>query len=100
MSANRGSVRLEPSAKRVRVYLGGEGVADSAAPVLGGEIPYSPAYYFPAADVREDLLTPDGEAKHSPSRGDGALYTVKAGGREVRGAALRYHDSPVEELRD
>ncbi|MGI8332014.1 DUF427 domain-containing protein [Actinomadura scrupuli] len=99
MSANRGSVRLEPSAKRVRVYLGGEVVADTTAPVLVWEIPYYPAYYFPAADVREDLFTPDGEAKHSPSRGDGALYTVKAGGKEVRGAALRYHDSPIEELR-
>jgi uncharacterized protein (DUF427 family) len=100
MSASRGSVRVEPSAKRVRVYLGGEVIADSAAPVLVWEVPYYPTYYFPSANVRVDLLASDGEVKHSPSRGDGSLYTVKAGGKEVAGAALRYHNSPIEELRD
>jgi uncharacterized protein (DUF427 family) len=30
----RGRIRIEPGAKRVRAYLGGEVVADSARPVL------------------------------------------------------------------
>jgi uncharacterized protein (DUF427 family) len=100
MTTSRGRIKVEPSNKRVRVYLGGQLVADTAHPVLVWEIPYYPTYYLPLADVSPDLLAPDGAVKRSPSRGDGQLYTVKAGGRQATGAALRYPDSPIEELRD
>ena len=100
MSANRGLVRTEPSAKRVRVYLAGQLVADTTDPLLVWESPYYPTYYFPAADVRTELLVPEEEVKHSPSRGEGRLFTVKAGGKEAPKAATRYLDSPIEELRD
>jgi uncharacterized protein (DUF427 family) len=96
----RGNVRIETGAKRIRTYLGGEVVADTTRPVLVWEHPYYPAYYFPAADVRTDLLAPDADSARSPSRGEGRLYTVRAGGAEIQGAALRYPDSPIEELRD
>jgi uncharacterized protein (DUF427 family) len=95
----RGRVRIEPAAKRVRVYLGGEAVVDTTRPMLVWEVPYYPAYYFPIADVRTELLEADGGVKHSPSRGDARTFTVKAGGKEAPGAALRYEDSPMEELR-
>ena len=95
----RGRIRIEPGAKRVRAYLGGEVVADTTRPVLVWEIPYYPAYYFPVADVRTDLLEADGGIDRSPSRGDGRTFTVTAGGEEAFGAATRYPDSPVEELR-
>jgi uncharacterized protein (DUF427 family) len=95
----RGRIRLETGAKRVRAYLGGELVADTARPVLVWEKPYYPAYYFPLEDVRGQLLSDDGEISHSPSRGDGRLFSVRAGDREARGAALRYDESPIEELR-
>jgi uncharacterized protein (DUF427 family) len=95
----RGRIRLETGAKRVRAFLGGEPVADTTRPVLVWEKPYYPAYYFPADDVRTELLEDDGETSHSPSRGDGRLFTVRAGGKEARGAALRYDESPIEELR-
>jgi uncharacterized protein (DUF427 family) len=42
----------------------------------------------------------DGPAVRSPSRGDGHTYVVRAGGSEAAGAALRYEESPLEELRD
>lgn len=93
-------VRIEPSPKRVRAYLGGTAVADSTRPLLVWEIPYYPTYYFPAEDVRTDLLVDSGDVKHSPSRGDGHLYDVKAGNRVAEKAAVRYHESPVEELQD
>src|SRR3954453_11739385 len=100
-SKPRGRVRLEPGAKRVRAFLGGEPVADTIRPVLVWEVPYYPTYYFPLADVRTELLEPDDSAPvHSPSRGDGRTYTVRAGGQEAPRAALRYEDSPIEELRD
>jgi uncharacterized protein (DUF427 family) len=95
----RGRVRVETSAKRVRAYLGGEAIADTIRPMLVWEGPSYPAYYFPAADVRTELLTDDGEVVHSPSRGDARAHTVSAGGTQARGAALLYDDSPIEELR-
>jgi len=99
-TVNRGRIRLEPSPKRVRVQLGGLTVADSGRAVLVWEKPYYPTYYFPIDDVRTDLLIPDPGVSHSPSRGDGTLYTVTAGGRTVPGAAVRYEQSPIPQLRD
>ncbi len=93
-------IRIEPSSKRVRAYLDGEAIVDSTRAMLVWEIPYYPAYYFPAEDVRTDLLVDTGETKRSPSRGDGQLYDVKAGDRTAVKAAVRHLDSPVDELRD
>ena len=96
----RGSVRIERGAKRIRAYLGGELVADTTRPLLVWERPYYPTYYFPAEDVRADLLQPGDEVAHSTSRGDGRTFTVRAGGREAPQAAVRYEESPLDELRD
>ena len=96
----RGRIRIETGAKRIRAYLGGEVVADTAHPVLVWETPYYPTYYFPLADVRGHLLETDGPATHSPSRGNGRTFTVRAGDREAPRAAIRYEDSPIEELRE
>jgi|tagenome__1003787_1003787.scaffolds.fasta_scaffold20983761_2 uncharacterized protein (DUF427 family) len=95
----RGRVRIERGAKRVRAYLGGEVVADTTGPMLVWEVPYYPAYYFPAGDVQAELVA-DGGVAHSPSRGDARRFDVRAGGLEAPAAALRYEDSPIEELRD
>ncbi|MEQ4209593.1 DUF427 domain-containing protein [Actinopolymorpha sp. B17G11] len=100
MSTTQERPRVETGAKRVRAYFGGEVVADTVEPVLVWEIPYYPAYYLPAKDVRTDLLTPGGEGHHSERLGDGTSYTLRVGAKEATGAALRYLDSPVEELRD
>jgi uncharacterized protein (DUF427 family) len=99
-SGRAGRVRLEQGRKRVRAYLAGNVVADTTKPRLVWEVPYYPAYYFPVEDVRTDLLVPTATVSHSPSRGDAQHFTVKAGSREAEDAALRYVDSPVEELRD
>ena len=99
-TARRRGIRMEPGSKRVRVHLGGEVVADTVRPTLVWEVPYYPTYYFPAADVRAELMEADGGIQHSPSRGDGNVFTVSVGARTAPGAALRYEDSPIEELRD
>ena len=99
-SGSRGRIRVETGGKRIRAFLGGVAVADTSSPLLVWEKPYYPAYYFPVADVRTELLEPDYGVVHSPSRGDARTFTVRAGGLEVPHAALRYDDSPLEELRD
>jgi uncharacterized protein (DUF427 family) len=93
-------LRIEPGAKRIRAYLGGELVADTIHPLLVWEVPYYPTYYFPAGDVRGELLEPEDGVSHSPSRGDGKTFTINAGGRRARGGALRYKSSPIAELRE
>ena len=96
----RGRIRIETSPKWVRAYLGSELVADSKQVRLVWESPNYPTYYFPIADVRTDLLEAEDSVAHSPSRGDGRLFAITAGGKRAPGAALRYPDSPIEELRD
>ena len=96
----RGRVRVEGGEKHLRVYFGGAVVADTNRPLLVWEKPAYPAYYVSEADVRMELLSPDGGVVHSPSRGDAETFTVRAGGKEAAGAALRYGRSPFEELRD
>jgi uncharacterized protein (DUF427 family) len=96
----RGRVRFEDGAKRVRIYLGGEVIADTIRPKLVWEVPYYPAYYFPADDVRMELLTPSGRTERSPSRGDALYFSVKGGDKVVDDAAWQHPDSPIEEIRD
>jgi uncharacterized protein (DUF427 family) len=96
----RGRVRVEQGVKRVRAYLGGRAVVDTVHPLLVWEVPYYPTYYLPLVDVAPDVLVPTGETVHSPSRGEGTVYTLKAGATEASNAALRYSESPIEELRD
>ncbi|RBO87459.1 DUF427 domain-containing protein [Nocardia puris] len=95
----RGRVKVASSQKRVRVYLSGRLVADTARPVLVWEVPYYPTYYIPAEDVRAELK-PNGATVRSPSRGDGVVHDVTVDGVTADGAALRHPDSPLPQLRD
>ena len=95
----RGQVRVERGAKRVRAYLGGAVAVDSIAPLLVWEVPYYPTYFFPERDVRAELVAEGAMDLHSPSRGDAKTLSVVAGGSRAAGAAARYEDSPIEELR-
>ena len=94
--ADRGRVRVEKSNKRVRAYLGGELVLDTASPLLVWEVPYYPTYYIPEADVRTEFLVETGETRRSPSRGDAAQFVVKAGNAE--GAAYTFGDPKIPEI--
>src|SRR6266487_1250338 len=94
-----GSVRVETGLRRVRAYLGSELVADTRSPLLVWEVPYFPAYYIPAADIRAELI-PAGESEHRPKLGDGELYDVKVGAATAERGARRYRQSPVPQLRD
>ncbi|MGW0635640.1 DUF427 domain-containing protein [Nocardia salmonicida] len=95
----RGRVKVETGQKRVRVYLRGKLVADTLRPLLVWEVPCYPTYYVPLTDVRADL-DPNGITEHSPSRGDATGYDVAVDGLRAEGAALRYLDSPLTELKD
>ena len=97
-SGTRGRVKVEQGHKRIRAYLGGALVADTVRPLMVWEGPHHPTYYVPAEDVRAKLV-PTGETAHSPSRGDGEVLDVVTDATTAAGAALRYPDSPIEQVR-
>jgi len=94
----RGRITVEDGQKRVRVYLGGEVVADSTKVKYVWEKPYYPTYYFPAADVNMDLLVATGETDRSPSRGTASLHTIKAGPEEAVAAARLWDEAKIDEI--
>lgn len=93
------TVKVEHGPKRVRVYLNGQIVADSYSPLLVWEIPYFPTYYILKSDIKAELI-PSGESEHKPGLGEAEILHVKTGAGMAEGAARRYADSPVAEIRD
>ncbi|MDQ1706298.1 MAG: hypothetical protein QOF18_2664 [Frankiaceae bacterium] len=97
--SQRGLVRVEPCARRVRAFLHGACVLDTIRAVYVWELPYYPAYYVPVDDVVATLV-PTGDTEHSPSRGDADIYDVEvASGVRASAAAKRYAESPIHALR-
>ena len=54
---------VEPVPRRIRAFLGGEKVLDTTRALYVWEWPYYPQYYIPLADVRRDLLIPEGRTR-------------------------------------
>lgn len=87
----------EGSPRRVRTVLGRTVVADSGNMHLlhppGGR---PAAYYFPADDVRAELLTPSAQAETHPDLGPITFWDVNAGGKTRERAARAYREPPAE----
>ena len=71
LTANR--VRIEPTPRWVRAFVGGEKIADSKRVLLVFEPRRLPVYYFPIDDVRIDLLKPSDYSRSAGERADDAL---------------------------
>jgi uncharacterized protein (DUF427 family) len=95
MPATPATLRVEESKKRVRAYLQGQVVADSARCKLVWEIPHYPAYYFPEADVRRELLSPGDRAPEPSPLGTTRHFHVAVGERRAPNAIWDYPDSPI-----
>jgi uncharacterized protein (DUF427 family) len=92
-------IRVEHGRKRVRILLAGELVADTTGPLLVWEVPYYPAYYIPASDVRAELVPYGADAHKALGEAEILTVTVPSGAQAV-GAARRYPASPARQLRD
>jgi uncharacterized protein (DUF427 family) len=83
-------IRVEPTPRRVRAFLGQVAVADSKRVLMLLEQGHLPIYYFPPEDVRMDLLEPTKRRTHCPYKGDASYWTVKVGDRTAENAAWGY----------
>ena len=84
--------RLEPSARRVRVALGGVIVAESERAHRVLETSHPPVYYVPPEDVAEGALVAAPGTTFCEWKGTARYHTVRAGGREAPRAAWSYPD--------
>lgn len=90
-------ITVEPSPKRVRVMFNGKTVADSLRAALLLETGHMPVYYFPAEDVRTDLLERTDRRTHCPYKGDATHWTLRVGTRAAENAVWGYED-PFEAM--
>src|SRR5215213_1978304 len=63
------------------------------------EAKHLPVYYFPAQDVRTELLEPSDTRTHFPYKGDACYWSVRVGKRVARDAVWSYQD-PLAERTD
>jgi uncharacterized protein (DUF427 family) len=89
-----------PTDRRVRVMLGGVTIADSRAVMLMLEKRRLAVYYFPAKDVKLDLLQPTSYTSPHAGKGLASFYSVKVGDRVVEKAAWRYLQPERPDLKD
>jgi uncharacterized protein (DUF427 family) len=95
-------IHVSESPRHVRVFFGGETIADSKRVKLVREPEVLPAYYFPKEDVRTDLFTPSEYKTQCPVKGDAAYWSVRAGGKAAENAAWSYPHptSPSDAIKD
>ena len=87
-----------PVAKRIRVLVGAETVADTVHARLLLEKGEFPVYYFPPEDLRADLLEPSTTRSQCPRKGDASYRHLVVGERRIEDAAWCY-ESPLEAAR-
>ncbi len=93
-------VDLLPEARRVRVSFAGVVIADSGGAVRVEETGHEPVHYFPAKDVRFDLLRPTEHKTYCPFKGDCSYWTIAIegpGGRRSAENAVWAYRAPYDE---
>jgi uncharacterized protein (DUF427 family) len=83
----------EPVPYRARALVEGEAVVDSrGAHLLHETTGHLPVYYFPAADLRADLLVPSETTTRCPYKGEASYYSCRVGDRLVADLVWEYSD--------
>ena len=82
--------RLEPVAERIRIVLGGETIADTAAAFRVLETTHPPSYYLPPDCFVPGALLPRPRRSFCEWKGHARYWTVCGGGKTVEDAAWSY----------
>jgi uncharacterized protein (DUF427 family) len=88
--------RWENANRRVRNLLSGVTIADSKKVWLLHEAGRLPIFYFPIADVRQDLLIASDHSTESALKGAASYWHIRVGDRVAENAAWRYVSPPPE----
>ena len=88
---------VAPVPRRIRAFLGGQKVLDTTRALYVWEWPNYPQYYIPLADVRADLLDPDGRTEQT-DRGVVQVRGLRAGEVYQPGVAKLLAESPIAGL--
>lgn len=91
----KGLIYFEDSPRRIRATFGGETVVDSCHASLLHEHGLLPVYYFPWAEVREDLLEESEHSTRCPWKGEASYWSVRVGDQVSENAAWSYPE-PIE----
>ena len=94
-SRDNGDYRWEDANRRVRNVLAGETVADSIHVKLLIEAGRLPVFYFPVADVRQDLLVASDQQTESSLKGTASYWHIRVGDRLAENAVWRYPNPPA-----
>ena len=86
---------LAPCARRVRVELGGELIADSVRALRVLEMSHPPTIYVPPEDIADGVLEPVAKRTVCEYKGRAAYFDVVAGDRRARAAAWSYPEPVV-----
>ena len=88
-------ILLTPVPERVQAFVGEVAVVDTVGAQLMREPGRLPVYYFPASDVRSDLLVPSATVSTSPRKGAASYWSVQVEGRLVPDALWSYPAGPA-----
>jgi uncharacterized protein (DUF427 family) len=99
-------VDLVPDRRRLKVVFAGTTIADSAATLRVEETGHGPVHYFPAKDVRLDLMSPTQQHTTCPFKGEASYWTIEVpagaapAGGEIRRAenAVWGYTTPYDEV--
>ncbi|MCP3980300.1 MAG: DUF427 domain-containing protein [bacterium] len=84
--------RAERVAERIRIVFNGVEVANSVRAWRVLETSHAPTYYFPAEDVRRDLLKESGRRSFCEWKGQAAYVTLGVGGRVAENVGWFYSE--------
>jgi uncharacterized protein (DUF427 family) len=93
-----GLLFVERFGPRIRGTAGDVTVVDTTRAWMLHEHGQLPVLYFPAGDVRMDLLEPNGRRSHSPGKGEAVHYRMTIGDRVVEEAAWTFPEPDLPEL--
>jgi uncharacterized protein (DUF427 family) len=83
-------IHVSESPRHVRVFFGGEIIADSKRVKLVREAEILPAYYFPAEDVRAEFFTPSDRKTRCSVKGEASYCSITTAGKSAENAAWCY----------
>ncbi|SHF41383.1 Uncharacterized conserved protein, DUF427 family [Modicisalibacter ilicicola DSM 19980] len=92
-----GRISLHPHHRRVRIWAGGQVIADSHNAIELRETDYPPRQYLPREDVDLQRLTRSSTVTHCPFKGDTTYFSLERDDATLKDIAWSY-ERPFEAM--